>query len=54
MNTAAVEAADNAAEGIKDEIPAPLEAETDNEVLYGGNGLYSEGIDNAALGVVTN
>lgn len=53
-NPPAAEAAEDAAEGIKDEIPAPLEAETDDEVLYGGNSLYSDGIDNAALGVVSN
>ncbi len=54
VTEAAPEAQDAAVEGIRDEIPAPLEAETDNEVLYGGNSLYSEGIDNAALGVVSN
>ena len=54
VNAAVPETPADAAEGIKDEIPAPLEAETDNEVLYGGNSLYSDGIDNAALGVVSN
>ncbi|MBR6230413.1 MAG: hypothetical protein IKR00_00565, partial [Lachnospiraceae bacterium] len=54
VNAAVTETPVDAAEGIKDEIPAPLEAETDNEVLYGGNSLYSDGIDNAALGVVSN
>ena len=37
-------------EGISDEnIPAPLEGETSDEVLYGGNNIYSEGIENSAL-----
>ena len=40
-------------EGISDEgIPAPSETEADEETLNGGNGIYSEGIDNSAYEVI--
>ncbi len=44
-----VDSSDGVEYGISNEAaPEPLETETDESVLYGGNSLYSDGVDNDA------